>query len=350
MKKFWVMLIVLAMTFTMFGCSSNEQPAASNTTETTASEATEAAPASDAAETTEAAEVDWPTGTVQIVVPYKAGGMSDAHARIVANFLQKDLDSPAVVMNIDSGNGVVAYETVRNADPDGLTLLSTHAGFLCGYYLGNYDYKYEDFTVVSFMQDQGNNVFAVNADSPYNTLEEFVAAAKEKPGELLAGIINGNTTQFIFGALEKQAEIDLKLVEAGGETDRLAALQGGFLDIAVVSAKAAIEYEAAGKIKVLAAITDGEDPRYPTTASLGYDQVVWDVGMFILGPKDMDPALVDTINAELGKLLDDSESVEQISNLGGTAAHMNAQDSLARMQKRDEAIEGLADLLGINVR
>ncbi|MCD8009719.1 MAG: tripartite tricarboxylate transporter substrate binding protein [Lachnospiraceae bacterium] len=343
------------------GCSSSSSTSDTTEAETTAVETT--AEESTAAETEAVAETsaddesdeaveasyDWAEGNVSIYVPYSAGGMSDSHTRVLADYLQDRMDVAVSVVNQDSGSGVTAYETVRNADPDGLTLLSVHAGFMCSYYLGNYDYTYEDFTVIAFLQNQGNNVFAVPADSPYDTLEDLVEAAKENPGGIKAGITSGASTQFIFGALQDEADITFEYVDGGSESEKLTSLMGGYLDVTVVSKAAALEYETAGEIKVLAAIGESDD-NYVTTVELGYESVIWDTGLILLGPPNMDEELVEEINASFAGIVDDEETVELITNLGGTAEWMNVEDSYARMVERESGIHEIADALGINVR
>ncbi|MDD3203924.1 MAG: tripartite tricarboxylate transporter substrate-binding protein, partial [Pygmaiobacter massiliensis] len=185
-----------------------------------------------------------------------------------------------------------------------------------------------------------------------NNLNDLIAAAKAAPGTIKAGITNAASSQFIFGALEKEGDIDLKLVDGGSEADKLTSLQGGLLDISVVSAKAAIEYAKAGKIKVLASIAEERTPGldYPTTVEQGFKSVTWDVGVILLGPPNMDPALVEQISQSLSGITTDEKSKELIENMGGTAEYMNAADSLTRMEARDAQIGEMATALGINVR
>lgn len=343
MKKYLSLLLCLALSFSLFtGCGKSTQ----------SSSAAQNSSSQPPGSSSQGAAVEWPTSNVQIIVPYKAGGMTDSHTRVIASYLQENVGKPVTVLNQAEGSGVVAYETVRQAKPDGTTLLSAHAGFMCSYYLGTYDHTYKDFTVIAFLQNQGNNVFAVPANSPWNDLNDLVTAAKAAPGTIKAGITNGASSQFIFGALEQDAGIELKLVDGGSEADKLTSLQGGLLDITIVSAKAAIEYAKAGKIKVLASIAEERTPGldYPTTVEQGFKNVTWDVGVIVLGPPNMDPALVEKISQALSGLTTDEKSKELIENMGGTAQYMNVSYSLARMEARDEQISGMATALGINVR
>lgn len=291
----------------------------------------------------------WPTSSVQINVGYKAGGMSDLHARIVSNYLQRTLGGAFVVTNQDS-SPYIAYDAVRTANTDGSQMLSAHLGMVTAYYLGNYDYlPTKDFTTIAFMQNQGDNVFAVAADSEWDDLNDLVQYAQANPGSVLAGVTAASFSELLFHELQSQGNCELKLVAGGSDTEKLINLEGGNLDVVILSASTANPYVESGDIKVLAAITDGENDKYSTTAEQGFD-IAWDNGMFLLGPADMDPALVEEINSALMSIVSDSEAAEQVANLGGIIECMNVADSQARMEKRVQEIGDMVTKAGLNVR
>lgn len=337
MKK-QVMVLLVALMLLLCACTATPQkPATDNSTEATA------APAADAP------AVQWPSETVSLIVPYGAGGSVDTFGRILANYLQEKTGKTVVVLNADGGTAV-SYEQLRTAQPDGNTILIGHLGFANSYFLGNYDYALNDpnnYTVISCLMSQGNNCLVVNANSEWNTLNDFVAYAKEHPGELIAGITSNATSELVFAALCQQAGIDIQLLDGGIETEKLVSMEGGFIDITLISAGTAKNYAEAGKVKVLAAVSDEKDPSWPTTVEQGFD-IAWDNGLFVYGPAGMDPALVEAINAVFATIQDDADTIAIIENAGGIPGYNNATEANERLQKRWTEISETMIALGKN--
>lgn len=121
----------------------------------------------------------WPTKPVTIYVPAKAGAGTDMHARILAQYIQKKTGQTATVVDQPDGSGTVAFESVRNAKPDGNTLLFYHSNLIAAYWTGTYDHTYQDFTNLCITTDNGSQAFVVAPDAPYSDLEELVTYAKQ---------------------------------------------------------------------------------------------------------------------------------------------------------------------------
>ena len=147
------------------------------------------------------AATDWPNGAVQIYVPSKAGGFADAHARLVATYLQQKLDNPFVVVNQATGSGTVAYANVMNAKPDGYTLLMFHTSFPVACYTGVFKGDPDkDFTTIAAMQNAGNGAIVCSAKAPWNTLNDLVADAKKKARKNKMGCSEGRNIGIFPGA------------------------------------------------------------------------------------------------------------------------------------------------------
>ena len=291
----------------------------------------------------------WPKGNVQIIVPAKAGGGTDINARIFAEYLQKEIGSPVVVVNQPSGGGTVAYEQVRTAKPDGMTLLFNHTGIMVNVATGRYDHAMSEFTPVAIAQSYPPQVYAVAPEAPWKDMKEFVDDAAQNPGKYTIGIALGGTTHFIAGMLMENTGIELKLVEASSEVDKVAAIQGGHITIGNLGVTSAQQYEEAGKMKVLCLIDEEPTPKFPQFIP-AIDQGVnasWIAPLCIWGPKGMDPAVVEAINAATKNMQNDTKVMEQLDKMSCSFKYRTVAEVEALLQKEEEKITTLAEKLNI---
>ena len=218
-------------------------------------------------------ETKYPSKTIQIIAPTRAGGATDASARIVAQYLQDSLKSPVVVVNQDGGGGSVGSETVRNADPDGYKLLYNYTMLHCNHHSGKYEYSFKDFLPIATMAHVSQTI-AVRADAPWNTQDDLVKDAMSNPGKIVLGVQFGSVSNFVAGTLMAVTGAEFKLVDSGGEAEKLAALQGKHLDVIQATVGAAQQYVKANKMKVLAVVSPERDsltPEFPTAIEQGYN-------------------------------------------------------------------------------
>lgn len=352
MRKFKGAAIMTIVAMFCTACSSG----ASSATQTTAAAKTEAAAeASEAADTAGEAEkkdsaVDWPEKEVTLVVPASAGGGTDQYARALSAYFQKKTGQAMVVENQTTGNGTVAYEEVRTAKNDGYTLLLYHPSFYISYYTGQYKYDpIENFTPLVSCQQSSGQCIVVRSDSKWQSLQELVDDAKARPGEILCGIQNSSTTQFIFNLLQKDADVEFKMVEAGSQSDKIAALLGGHIEVCAIGAAAAQQYEESGEMRVLA-ITSQEPseffPDYETAVDMGYENTWWTSGQVIYGPKDMDPAAAEAINEIYKDFAEDPEVQEQLKQQQVTCPYRTLEECREWAETQNQMVKSVADILG----
>ena len=224
------------------------------------------------------AQADWaPTKTVDIIVHTGPGGGSDLLARAVATMIEKEKLSPVrmQVINKPGGNGAVAAAAIYEKKDDPNTI-----GFITSVWIAGpltsseakitvHDLK----PIAQLMLEPA--VFVVRSDSPYKTLKEFIEAAKAKPGQLKQS--GGSVTSrdnIVRQSLQHATGAKWAFVSFQGGGERLAALLGGHVDIMVIEPQAAGEQVRAGKIRVLAQLTEKRLPGYPDAPTLkeaGYD-------------------------------------------------------------------------------
>lgn len=349
MKKSVAVLIVVSMILMLFACSN----ATTGSTAPSTDAPSTVAPSTTAQTQTVEKKIEWPTETVQLYVAASAGGGTDLVARATANYLSKYFGKTFVVVNQTSGGGAVAYDTVRNARPDGHNLVYYHAGMLCAYAMGQYKSSpVDDFQTCSLgiCTEAGGYGMCISADSPYNTLEEFLAGTKSNPGMLL-GTQLGGQTEVVAGLFVKETGAQVELVEAGSDTDKISALLGGHIDMAVVGVGTTSNYLKSGDVKVLgfvssASVRNPKLPDTPTFEELGYPGIKWVNMNFILAPKNTDPAIAKMINEAMILANDDAEYQEHVKKSGFDFVFTGVEESKSILSENLEKIKGVVASLG----
>ena len=136
-------------------------------------------PADDAS--SEDGGTDWPTKSINMIVPMGAGGDTDFNARTYAKYLEDVLGETVVVTNITGNGGALGSEEVKNASPDGYTCLFYHTCLNINQATGIADYGSEAFETVAVVGKSSGEAVVVRADAPYDTMEELIAYSQANP-------------------------------------------------------------------------------------------------------------------------------------------------------------------------
>jgi putative tricarboxylic transport membrane protein len=226
------------------------------------------------------AVAEWkPTKPVEVIVHTGPGGGSDVLARAIATMMEKEKLVPVrmQVINKPGGNGAVAAAAIAEKKDDPHTIGLITSVWIAGPLTTSeakitvHDLK----PIAQLMLEPA--VFAVRADSPYKSLKEFVDAAKAKPGQLKQS--GGSITSrdnIIRQTLQHATGAKWAFVSFPGGGERLSALLGGHVDIMVIEPQEAGEQVRAGKLRVLAQLTEKRLPGYPDAPTLkeaGFDVV-----------------------------------------------------------------------------
>jgi tripartite-type tricarboxylate transporter receptor subunit TctC len=298
----------------------------------------------------------WPTNTVTIEIAAAAGGGTDTIGRIFTNSWQKSTGEAFTVVDDATGNGTVAYEAVRNAKPDGYTLLFYHSTMPIQYYQGVYDKNPADpanFTVIANLANGGDaDVLCVPANAPYDSMAEFIEYCKAHPGEVVFGNQNGGFGQLECLLLGSRAGIDVRFVDAGGQADTIISLLGGNIDACFIGSDAAMQYQASGDMKCLAICSEKRSaknvPDVPTMQECGVD-VVFNTVFVVLGPSNMDADLVETINKALGQAAEDSDVAESLGNMGNSYTYKTVAESKQIWEEHCATVKEVCTLAGYDV-
>lgn len=294
--------------------------------------------------------------SIDVFVPAKAGGGTDVMARTLSNQISKTSGSTMVILNNVDGNGVVAMETVRNAKPDGKTIMQFHTTMVIQSAMGKYKYNVlDDFTIIGVARNpvESGYILLVPPNAPYSTAKELVDYAKKNPGKILMGIQTGGSSHLMVAMFEKAAGIKFRSVEAGSDTEKLTALAGNNIHAAFVNPNQAKQYLEAGKLKALGSYPSDETgirtvilPQVPSLAEQGY-HVEFDTISFIIGPKGMDKKLVARLH-ELYKTAALDKSVDDLLAKAGMQLRFFDQDEgIRRLKSQVEQLTDAVNEIGL---
>jgi tripartite-type tricarboxylate transporter receptor subunit TctC len=250
----------------------------------------------------------FPEKTIRIIVPFTPGGSNDVVAREIASGLQDSLKQTAVVENKPGGGGVIAYSFVAKSPPDGHLMLITPASFTMAPHLSrNAGYNpVTDFAPISLVADVPF-IMVVPPTLPVRTVQEFIALAKNSPNKLTFGSVGVGTPQHLGGELFKlQAGVDLIHVPFRGATAAIPDLLAGRIDMFIGAINTLLPLIQEGKLRALAMAGRtriASLPEVPTMAEAGLPDFEVGSGVGVVTPAGTPPAIVDTLNREIGKII-----------------------------------------------
>jgi tripartite-type tricarboxylate transporter receptor subunit TctC len=261
---------------------------------------------------------EYPSRPVRIIVPSSPGGGTDILARVLADYLAKSLGGQFVVENRPGAGQMIGIEAVARAAPDGYTLLmaaSTLAINPIMYKHIKYDAlrDFEPITQVASLP----NVLIVHPSFPAQSLAEFIALAKEKPGAFTyasAGV--GTSPQMAMELLKSMAGLDLQHIPFRGTTPGVTEVLGGRVTAMFANLLTAKPLVEAGQLRALAVSGHKRAesmPAIPTVAEGGvanYDALQW---YGLLAPAGTPHSIVTRLQAEVSRALQTPEVQERLA-------------------------------------
>jgi tripartite-type tricarboxylate transporter receptor subunit TctC len=231
----------------------------------------------------------YPAQIIKLYVPFSAGGTTDVAARALAERASKTLKQPIEILNRPGGGGTIATAAVAAARPDGYTLaVVTPTALSTAPHMREVPYHPVDDLTPIMQFASFSFALAVRSESPYQTLADFITAARQSPGAVTFGTSGaGSIAQLMVEQVAALEKVKVTHVPFAGGGPALAAVLGGH-----VTAVAAAEFYPqvqAGKLRALAILGDKrlEDlPNVPTLADLGY-ALKFGVYAGIVGPKGL---------------------------------------------------------------
>jgi tripartite-type tricarboxylate transporter receptor subunit TctC len=293
----------------------------------------------------------FPGKPIRVIVPFPAGSATDGQARLIGAHFQKVFGHGFIVENMPGATGAIAARTIARAAPDGYTLMissvSTHSANAYLYNNPGYD-PIADFTPVALIA-RAPSAMVVRAETPFRTLQDFVAFAKANPDKL--NFAYGNMGSLAGGAmLNAYAGIKTTAVSYRGTPQATTDLLGGQIDFVVMDASQTQEHVKAGKLRTLATtgtVRVEAFPDAPTMVEAGYRDYVLYSWQGVHGPAGMSPEVVATLNQAVREAVNTPEGKRFFAAYGSETGAMTAADFAAFVKQELKRWEGIVAMTGL---
>ncbi len=264
----------------------------------------------------------FPERPVRFIAPFPAGGGVDIVARLVAQKLTASWNQQVIVDNRPGATGIIGIQIAATATPDGYTMLmgnvATHAINVSMFKKLPYD-PVRDFDPVTLVA-QVPEMLVVNPSFPVHSVEELVALAKEKPGQLTFGSAGNGSPPHMAGVLfETMAKIKLVHVPYKGSSPALLDLMGGRINLYFSNILSAVPHVRNGKLRALG-VTGKERsvvaPDVPTIAEAGFPGYVAYNWYGVLVPKSVPKPIIATLHSQIVSALKRPDVAKQLTESG----------------------------------
>ncbi len=262
-----VSFIALALiVFSLVGCNSSNQSSGNTQTEDSSNQSSE--------EVEKKKELDYPKRAIEIIAGGGPGGGTDTFSRAIARELSELLDTPVNVVNQPGAAGAVASQALAGAPADGYTIMPTTSDFQINIAAGKTPNFLEEFDALARIHED-TYAFLVQAGSEYSDIHALIAAAKEKPGQIvIGGTGSDGLDELTVAKFEEIAGIDLNYTPYEDAGKMAAAVLGGHIDLVIDEIGPNIAVVEDGKLE--ASIIFRKDrleqlPDVPTTVENGWD-------------------------------------------------------------------------------
>lgn len=267
---------------------------------------------------------------IRLVVGFAPGGGVDTLARVTAQALSKELDRTVIVENKSGAGGTISADYVSKSQADGNTLLFADTSLLVAPYIYpalRYDLQ-RDFTPIG-MVGQSDLALAVPGDSPVKTVAELIEAIRKAPPqtETFASVGVGSVHHLGGELFALQTKTELVHVPYRGGAPASQALAAGEVSMSFASLASSIGLANSGRIRLLATLSERRFPGMPDLPSVSETIPGYSVtpSLFMLAPKNVDPALITTVSKALENSMQQQQVQDAFLAQGSVAGYQDAQ-------------------------
>jgi len=267
------------------------------------------------------AEDAWPSKPVKIIVPFPAGGTSDAMGRMVADGLSREFGQQFIVENIGGAGGQIGTARAVKMPADGYTLVLTGVGQNAVMHGLNPNPGYDsmrDFIHISQIHS-GPNVLVVHPGTPFKTFNELIDYVRANPGKLNYGYTHAASGHMAMELLKQSGRLFIVGIPYRGGSPMLQDLLGGQIPMMFINQDAALPHVKAGKLRALAVTSKERNPLYPDVPTVeesgfkGYQALSWS-GLSAL--KSTPQPIVDKLEAAMKKIMSSPEIKQRMESVG----------------------------------
>lgn len=286
------------------------------------------------------AQQPYPNRAVRLIVPYSTGGGADALARLVTQKLSEMWGQPIVVDNRPGGNTMIGTEAALKSPADGYTLMfvSMDQLVVANLFPPLLEILRHSTPVATLSSNE--NMLVANSSVPVNNLQDIIALAKSKPGQLNYATVGGGGWQRLAGELFAiLADAKMQDVPYKAAGSAIADLLGGQVQLYFTPPLPVIPHIKTGKLKPIAVTGDARLqalPDVPTFAEAGLPGLDIKLWYGILAPKGTPKPIVDKVSADIAKIMNLPDVKERLADLG-TVSFVSTPEQFDAVMKADLA-------------
>ncbi len=261
----------------------------------------------------------YPRKAIQVVTSNPPGGVVDMTVRIMAGSLQKNLGVPIIVNNMGGGGGVSGTYYLVKAKPDGYTIgsMSSKEVVILPATIPNIPFKHTDLEPLCKYASNPTLVFC-KADAPWKSLEELVADAKKRPGQITYGATANSVSHLLMEGFLKDAGINMLHVPLNAAGQTITRILGGNLDVGVISPSPLVGQLKAGTVRPLFITTEERlrtFPQIPTLKEKGYRKPVLTLYMGFFAPVGLPKSVEETLKKAMAKTIKEPSVAKKLEEV-----------------------------------
>ncbi len=327
-SKLFALVLCLTLVMSLAACGSSDDSSSDET------EAAETEAAETEAEETEstASDIDYPTSVIRFIVNYSAGGGTDLSARALADAAATALGGTLTVDNVSGGTGSVGVQELANSDNDGYTVgVATLAPLAIVPWQLDVSYTPDSFEYICAFGQYGYGI-VVAADSPYETLDDLLDAAREAPVKFGA---TGYPQPITMRDLGDETGAQFEFVSYSETTDLVTDVLGGFIPCAMADMASFASYVEAGDMRLLASAHSQRwdvAPDVETLGEMGYSAIA-DSYMGVCVPAGTPSEIVEILRDAFAEAVDDPTFIEIMGNAHQAVAYMDGDEYEAMVRE-----------------
>lgn len=293
---------------------------------------------------------DYPAKPIELVVAFQAGGGTDSMARAFAEAARPHLPQPIIVTNKAGASGAIGLSYVANGTPDGYKAAMVFAELLAIPLMQISKVSYHDFQPIARFTSDPSSI-TVRADSPWKTVEEFVAYAKANPGKVtVSNAGNGSIPHLAAASLGEKVGTTFSQIPYPGSAPAILGLVGGQVDATFVAYGELKSHVESGKLRTLAVMGDKRLPGLegvPTAREKGIDLTSY-VWRGVAVAKGTPPALVSRLREVAAKVANDPAFRDTLAKQNLTFSYADSAEFRAQMEAQSAVYEKLIPTLKLN--
>ncbi|MGO2392163.1 MAG: Bug family tripartite tricarboxylate transporter substrate binding protein [Halomonas sp.] len=287
------------------------------------------------------AQADYPEQDVRLIIPYGPGGATDILFRLISQEAAKTLGESIVPVNMAGAGATLGSRNVKDANPDGYTLLGSHDTIALSKLAGTVDYSFDAFEPIALLT-QTINIPTTYSNHPVQSADEIADYVSEHPGQVRFSMIPSSTDHFFWSQFFQEAGIDMADVRLVGYPDtgqQVSALLAEEIDFAMFNLPSGGAFFEDGTFRALGIAHSERLDSMPDVPTLREQGINMDhsTSRGIFAPKGTPQEIIDTLSDAYGNALENEEVRSRIENEFGSVVRFLAGDDYQTFLDENEA-------------